>query len=719
MRRLTGRIKVHPVGYGFVVPDDNSEDVHVAARNRGTAMDGDTVEVDSWVGVRGFEGRVVRVVSRGRAKVTGQLARAGRVVRLQPDDPRITGVVTVAGTAAKPLGSRSWGRRWSRDHALPRDARRSDGGAGAARARRSRRSAHRGREGAGGRRTSRTRSPTRSSASPPACGATVGRRRTADRADLRAVPFTTIDPETARDFDDAVAVEPLPGGGTRLWVAVADVSHYVREGRPSTTRRASGVASIAVGTMGCAVAALFAELDGPVWVVVIASLVLFTTETSLRPLGAVLVPSIVRSSAELITANVRLGQCENASVLVGPLVAAGLLAVGGPSAVMHGCVVLTAFAAATAVPGMRRGPLPTPPDRLAPPEDVTPIRRLARAATSPFHDLAAVARRPGALGVLAVEGGDFLLIGALDILLVVVAGEYLDLGGGGAGILSALFGIGAVGSGVIAGRLARRPRVGTMMVTTVAAIGVGCLAFGASITVVVACIVLPLLGVGRALLNLLARVLLQRSAPPSELPIVFGAVETTAGIGLITGSLLAQVLIAVGGVGTALTGMGVVFLVIAAATIRPLRAADDGADVPVVAMSLLRRLSMFEPLPTAPLEAVARSAVEHRVAAGDVVVRQGDHGDRFYAVADGRFDVSVSGEHIRTIGRGEGFGEIALLADVARTATVTATEPGALLAVEREPFLIAVSGHEAARRAAWAVVPRLQYDGEAPTAGAG
>ncbi|HZL16389.1 MAG TPA: VacB/RNase II family 3'-5' exoribonuclease, partial [Polyangia bacterium] len=53
-----------------------------------------------------------------------------------------------------------------------------------------------------------------------------------DREDLRHVPFTTIDPETARDFDDAVAIEPLPGGGSRLWVAIADVSHYVREGSP-------------------------------------------------------------------------------------------------------------------------------------------------------------------------------------------------------------------------------------------------------------------------------------------------------------------------------------------------------------------------------------------------------------------------------------------------------------------------------------------------------
>ena len=97
MRRLSGRIKVHPAGYGFVVPDDSSEDIHVSARNRGTAMDGDTVEVESWEGVRGFEGRVARVVTRGRAKITGQISRAGRRMQLQPDDPRITGVVTLTG----------------------------------------------------------------------------------------------------------------------------------------------------------------------------------------------------------------------------------------------------------------------------------------------------------------------------------------------------------------------------------------------------------------------------------------------------------------------------------------------------------------------------------------------------------------------------------------------------------------------------------------------
>jgi ribonuclease R len=224
---LTGRIKIHPVGYGFVVPDDKSEDVHVSARNRGAAMDADTVEIEAWPGVRGVEGRVVRVTARGRAKITGQLARMGREQVLQPDDPRITGPVSLRGHAPlqdglavvaeitrypdvpdgpieaavlKVLGDPDDPRTEVEkvlacadvDEAFPEEvARIADG-----------------------------------------IPEEVRDADRVDRADLRHVPFTTIDPETARDFDDAVAIESLPGGGTRLWVAVADVSHYVREGSP-------------------------------------------------------------------------------------------------------------------------------------------------------------------------------------------------------------------------------------------------------------------------------------------------------------------------------------------------------------------------------------------------------------------------------------------------------------------------------------------------------
>jgi hypothetical protein len=159
-----------------------------------------------------------------------------------------------------------------------------------------------------------------------------------------------------------------------------------------------------------------------------------------------------------------------------------------------------------------------------------------------------------------------------------------------------------------------------------------------------------------------------------------------------------------------------VYGVLAVSLIRPLRSADDGADVPVVAMSLLHRLPVFAPLPTLALEAVARSAIELPVAAGEVVIHQGDSGDRFYAVADGAFDVVMSAVLMRTVRRGEGFGEVALLADVPRTATVTATQPGHLLAIERGPFLIAVTGHDSSRQAAWGVVRSMTFDSELPDA---
>src|SRR5262245_7851651 len=103
-RLCTGRIKVHPDGFGFVVPDDRSEDIHVAARQRGSAMDSDRVEVEWWVGARGLEGRITRVIERGRGKITGQIAGSGKSVRVEPDDPSITGPVhlVAAFSTAKP-----------------------------------------------------------------------------------------------------------------------------------------------------------------------------------------------------------------------------------------------------------------------------------------------------------------------------------------------------------------------------------------------------------------------------------------------------------------------------------------------------------------------------------------------------------------------------------------------------------------------------------------
>jgi ribonuclease R len=227
-RTLTGRIKIHPVGYGFVVPDDKSEDVHVSARNRGAAMDADTVEIEAWPAVRGVEGRVLRVIARGRAKITGQLARLGKQQVLQPDDPRITGPVSLRGPIPHGEDGLAVVAEITRYPDVP------DGPIEAAIL-----------KVLGDPDDPRTEVekvlacadvdeafPDQVARIADGLPQEVTDADRVDRADLRHVPFTTIDPETARDFDDAVAIENLPGGGTRLWVAVADVSHYVREGSP-------------------------------------------------------------------------------------------------------------------------------------------------------------------------------------------------------------------------------------------------------------------------------------------------------------------------------------------------------------------------------------------------------------------------------------------------------------------------------------------------------
>lgn len=457
---------------------------------------------------------------------------------------------------------------------------------------------------------------------------------------------------------------------------------------------------LGVAAAGATVSAVAAAVGAPIAFVVAGAFVFFTAATSLRPVGSVVIPALVRTSRELTVANVRVGYCDNSAVLLGPLAATALLAAGGPTAVLIGCAALTAVAAALAATAIAVGPSAARPDS----SDAARRRGVINALTLPFREFAEVARRPGARSVLAVDGTQFILVGSLDIILVVLAGEYLDLGGSGAGVLGSLVGVGSVLSSTVTGRLAGRPRLAPVMLLMVAVVAVGCAVLGASVSIVAACVVLPIAGFGRSLTCLLGRVLMQRSAPPSALPVLFGAIETTSGVGLLIGSLMTQLLIATSGVEAALFAVGGVFLAVLAATARSLRRADDGADVPVVAMSLLRRLPVFEPLPTAALEAVARGAEERQVAPGDVVIRQGEPGDRYFAVAAGRFDVTVDDVARRSLGRGDGFGEIALLADTPRTATVTAATPGTLLAVERVAFLVAVTGHDAARTAAWSAV---------------
>lgn len=229
--RASGRIRVHPAGYGFVEREDGMGPVFVPAKYRGVALDGDRVLLSTWEGFKGTEGRVEKVLARGRAKLTGVLASSGRAIYLEPDDPRIA---TDYGRIALEDGAR--GARVGDSVVIeisqyptqnkPRIVGRMVKVLGnpddpATEIEKIVACADIPAE-----------FPDDAVAQGKSTASEVGPADLADRIDLRDRAFLTIDPENARDFDDAICIEDGPHGGERVWVAVADVSHYVHPDDP-------------------------------------------------------------------------------------------------------------------------------------------------------------------------------------------------------------------------------------------------------------------------------------------------------------------------------------------------------------------------------------------------------------------------------------------------------------------------------------------------------
>ena len=295
-----------------------------------------------------------------------------------------------------------------------------------------------------------------------------------------------------------------------------------------------------------------------------------------------------------------------------------------------------------------------------------------------------------------------------------LADEAFGLGPPGPGLLGAMFGVGALIGAACSTLLVARRRLAPVLLVSLAGMSGAVVVIAVWTVLGPAVVALAVAGVGRATLDVTGRMLLQRSAPQHALASIFATLEALAVLGCVVGSVVAQVGIAVEGVRAALVALAVLLALILVWSARRLVHVDEIADAPVFEIRLLRRLPLFAPLPGPALEGVARATRPLAVAAGEVVVREGDVGDDYYAVVDGEFDVTMEGRHVREIGRGAGFGEIALLADVPRTATVVARGPASLLVIERGPFLTAVTGHDASHRAAWGVARALHPQLDVP-----
>ncbi|HEX5949710.1 MAG TPA: MFS transporter [Actinomycetota bacterium] len=431
--------------------------------------------------------------------------------------------------------------------------------------------------------------------------------------------------------------------------------------------------------------AMVAEAPGPVAYVLAASS--GWVLTLVRPTYSALLPWIVRSPRELTTSYAATGLITSVSIFVGPMLVGAVLAVGeGGSVSGPGLAYLTLggiLLVGTFLVARMRATNRSEGDE---PEERFQLRELGAGFRYTFGDR----RRRLLVGLI---GGSTFLLGTIDTLIVVLAFDLLGTGDAGVGFLNAALGVGAMVGASVAMVAGQRPRL-------FPSFRAGLLSSGTPIALIAAAPALgpPMLAVaggGMTLLDVTGVTMLQRVVPDDKLSRTYGVLETlymaTEGIGAFLAAL------AVGWVGPRWTLLvaGALLPVAGFLVRRRLASLDVGVRVPSHEMAVLRDTDLFGPLPPTALERVSRNVVPIHVSAGDVVIREGDRGDRFYVIERGRARVTTRNAPVGELGPGGYFGEVALLYDQPRNATVTAETDLTLFVLERDEFLRIVTGHDA------------------------
>jgi hypothetical protein len=396
---------------------------------------------------------------------------------------------------------------------------------------------------------------------------------------------------------------------------------------------------------------------------------------------------LARTPQELSAANVALSAMDNVGFLAGALGAGILLALGGPELVFGLAAGMAAGAALLLI-------------RLTPDErpDYVEQPRLAQVARQTLSGASTI-RADRALRLLvATFTLLFFFEGMIDVLVVVAALDLLALGESSVGYLNAAWGIGALASGGALAVLVHRGKLAL-------GIGGGALIIGAAAALIAAWPVavsayatLALFGIGYTLVEVASRTFLQRLASDEVLARVFGFLETSRLSAMAAGSLAAPLLVTLLGTRGALLAAGALLPLFAAARWASLQAFETGAPVDRRRYGLLRGNTIFQPLPVATLERLCRDLEPTTVEHGFEVITQGASGDRFFLIEEGEVAVIADGVLRRHQGEGECFGEIALLREIPRTATVRATRATKLLTLEREQFITAVTGYPRSRQ---------------------
>jgi MFS family permease len=437
----------------------------------------------------------------------------------------------------------------------------------------------------------------------------------------------------------------------------------------------------AVALAGSALAA-FADTEAGVY----ACAALFGISSTLtRPTLQALLPSLTRTPEELVASNAATSTVESVGTLVGPLVAGVLVELAR---------VGVTFAVAAAVLAVSVGLILR----------VRTEGQAAGRASAPGRPRFAwrtVIEHPGAPVVVVLMVAQAFVRGCLNVLIVVAAFRLLHGSGGTVGVLTAAIGAGGL-IGAVASATVRSRKLARIFALSLFGWGIPIVLVAPSPELVAAFVLLAIVGASNSVEDVSGFTLLQRAIRDDALSGVLGLIWGAAMGALALGSIATPLLVRELGARSAFIIVGFLLPALTIAGFRRMRALDEVA-APSRQQLLVDEVPMFGPLSLAAKERLAAKLLPLEVPAGETIVRAGDVGDRFYIVDSGTVRIGLDGGEKQS-GEGEYFGEIALLRDVPRTATVTAATATRLYALERADFLAAVTGHALAEAAAHEVV---------------
>jgi MFS family permease len=443
----------------------------------------------------------------------------------------------------------------------------------------------------------------------------------------------------------------------------------------------------------CAGAAVAVAMDGPSVLVYALAILTSIANAPYKSAQQAIMPTLAATPNELTAANAVSSTVESLAFFLGPALAGVLLALSGTDVVF--AVAAAMFGAASLVLLRLHAPR-------------SEVAKEVQASTI-FSECIAGFRVVFQHRELRVLMGLFtaqtLIAGLMLVFLVVVAIELLDIGESGVGWLNSAFGVGALLGALGALGLTGAKRLSPGFLVGLLLWGLPLVVLGLWSPVIIAFVLFAIMGAGNSLVDVAGYTLVQRAVPDEVLARVFGVLQFFLLSALGIGGLLAPILTDIFGLENALIISGLFLPVLVALFGRTVAKIDAEAAAPEAQeLRLLTGVPIFAPLPGTALEHIAGRLVPLRIEPGTVILREGDAGDRFYVIVEGEVEVSAEGKTIATQGPGGYFGEIALLKDVPRTATVKAKTPVVLYALEREDFLATVTGHAPSAKAAETVV---------------